>query len=308
MDVLYRLAEIRVPLADSVFLALTYLGSEFAAIAVIFILYWCFNKRKAYYVFANVMFGTLLNQGIKFFCCVPRPFVRDPEFKIVEAARDGAGGYSFPSGHTNNAVSIFGSLAVLYRKKTARVLCVLAVILVGFSRMYLGVHYPSDVLGGLVCGLILLAALHPVYKMSEEKPQVWPVLFGIGAGVSLILALVLEFVPWGENIDQDNLAEAIKSVNLSFGCLLAMAICEPLERTKIRFETKAVWWAQVLKVVLGIAIAMAVRAGLKPVIGAVFGTLGIGDAVRYFTITMAAMAVWPLTFRWFSRLGNGTAK
>ncbi len=308
MDVLYGLAGIRFPFADTLLLALTYLGSEIAAIAVLFILYWCVNKRTAYYVFANVMFGTVLNQGIKFFCRVPRPFVRDPEFRIVETARKDAGGYSFPSGHTNNATALFGSLAVLYRKKAVRVTCILAVILVGFSRMYLGVHYPTDVLGGLVCGLILLAALYPVYKMSEEKPQVWPVLFGIGAGISLVLALVIEYVPWGEDVDPQNLAEAIKSVNLCFGCLLAMAICEPLERKKIRFETKAVWWAQVLKVALGIGIAMALRAGLKPVLSALFGSRGIGDAIRYFIITMAAMAGWPLTFRWFSRLGNNAGK
>lgn len=304
MEILYGLAEVRSSFFDSLFLVLTNLGSEMAAIAIPFILYWCVSKRKAYYVISNVLLGTALNQALKFFCRVPRPFVQDPEFRIVEAAREGAGGYSFPSGHTHTVTAIFGALTVVLEKAWARVLCIVAIVLVGFSRMYLGVHYPTDVLGGLGCGLVLLAVLYPVYRASGKKPGIWSVLFGVGAGVTLAAALVVEFSPLGKGADPGNWAAAVKNLNLTLGCLLALAVCEPLERKKIRFETKAVWWVQVLKVVLGFAAVMALRIGLKPVLSAVFGELGIGNAIRYFVIGVFALAVWPMTFRWFSGLGR----
>ena len=303
MEILYSLAGIRNPVMTPALLAITQLGSEIAAIAVSFILYWCFDKRKAYFLITNVMFGTAINQTVKFFCRVPRPFARDPEFEIVEAARADAGGYSFPSGHTTTAVAIFGSLAVVWKNKMTRFLCILVIALIGFSRVYLGVHYLSDVLGGLACGLIVLAALYALFRAADQNTRMLPLTFGIGAAVTLILALVLEFTSWDAGMDAENWAESVKNLNVCFGCLLALAISEPLERKKIRFETGAIWWVQILKIVLGFACVMALRAALKPAMAALFGNLGIATAIRYFLVAIFALDIWPLTFRWFSKLG-----
>ena len=80
-----------------------------------------------------------------------------------------------------------------------------------------------------------------------------------------------------------------------------------LERKYIRFETKAVWWAQVLKVLGGAALLLAVKQGLKLLFAAV-GFTWIGThAIRYFFVVLLAATVWPLTFRWFARLGRKQA-
>ena len=308
MEILYALAGIRNPFGNTVLSALTWLGSEIAAVAIPLIVYWCVRKRDGYFILANVLFGTTVNQTIKFFCRVPRPFVRDPEFKIVESARAEATGYSFPSGHTHNAGAIFGGIAAIWKNKAARIACALIILVVGFSRVYLGVHYLSDVLFGLGCALIILALTGVLFRAIDRNPSLLPLSCGIGAAVALVLALVLEFVPWGGDLDRANWQDAVKALNLCFGCMLSVALFEPIERKKIRFDTKAVWWAQVLKVVLGLALIMGLRVGLKPLLVALFGDLGIGNAIRYFLIASFALVVWPLTFPFFGKLGRSGGK
>ena len=125
----------------------------------------------------------------------------------------------------------------------------------------------------------------------------------IGAAVTLAAALVIEFVPW-QDAGPANWRSAVRNLNLIFGCMLAVAVCEPIERRHIQFDTRAVWWAQLLKIVLGLAVVLGLRTVISPVISAVFGDMGIGSAILYFLMTSCAICVWPLTFRWFSRLGR----
>ena len=304
MGVLYFLAGLRNSVLTAFFSVLTYLGSEMTAVAVPMIVYWCFSKRRAYFLTANVALGSAVCQGLKFLCKVPRPFVRDPKFEIVESARADAGGYSFPSGHTESAASLFGSLALILRNRGARIVCVAFIVLVGFARMYLGVHYPTDVLGGLLIGLALMAALYPAYKASEKNPKVFPVLFGAAAACSLIGALLIEFGSRGAEEDPANWAEAVKNLNLLAGCMAAFSISIPVERKYIRFQTKAVWWVQVLKAGLGLSLAMGLRLGLKPLFAALLGDLGIASFLRYFLMTLFCLLVWPMAFPILNRLGR----
>ena len=113
MDFLRLLEGIRLPALDSFFGAVTYLGDEVAFMVLAFVLFWCVDKRTGYYAFLVGLFGTVANQFLKIACRIPRPWVLDPDFTIVERARAAATGYSFPSGHTQNAVGTFGAAAEL---------------------------------------------------------------------------------------------------------------------------------------------------------------------------------------------------
>ena len=96
----------------------------------------------------------------------------------------------------------------------------------------------------------------------------------------------------------------MRSSVMVLGALLGFCLAYGIERKYIRFETKAVWWAQILKVVLGLAVVLAVKEGLKLVFSALgFTWLGT-NAIRYFAVVLMAAAVWPLTFRFFARLGK----
>ena len=301
MGILYALEAIRNPVLNAVMLVVTYFGSEWLFIAAALIVYWCVRKKYGYYLMATGMIGTTVCQVLKISCRVPRPWIRDPEFTPVEAALSDARDYSFPSGHTQNVTSILGGVARFTKKKAVRIVCIVIVALVAFSRMYLGVHYPTDVLTGLVCGLVLVFGLYPIFEQYEENPRGLVIVFGATAVFALAAALVVEFRSWPEDIDSARLAETVKTLNMMFGCTAAVAISAPIERKKIRFDTKAPLWAQVLKVVLGLILVVGLRAALKPPLRLIFGGLGIADGIRYGLVVAFAILVWPLTFPWFAK-------
>lgn len=300
MGFLYALEAIRVPMLDKIFSALTFLGGEGVFIALAVIVFWCWDKRRGYYLIAAGVAGTVLNQFLKIVCQIPRPWVRDPNFTIVESAREGAGGYSFPSGHSQTAAVAYGGLGRVTRG-WVRWLCVAAVVFVCFSRMYLGVHTPADVGVGLGCGLLLVFGLWPLFEKSDEKPQIVTAVYAVIAFIALFAALYIEFYPWAPDIDAANLYEARKNSYTMLGIALAMLAAYPLERRYIRFETKAPLGAQVLKCALGLVVVMGVRIGLKAPLNALFGGHVSANALRYFIMVLFAVLVWPATFPWFSK-------
>ena len=145
MGVLYALESIRTPALDKIMSVITLLGGELFFMVIAVTVFWCVSKREGYYLMIVGFFGTVINQFLKILCCVPRPWIKDPDFTIVESARAEATGYSFPSGHTQNAVATYGGIARYTRRGWLRVVLVVLTVLIAFSRMYLGVHTPLDV-------------------------------------------------------------------------------------------------------------------------------------------------------------------
>lgn len=301
MQLLYFFEGLRTPLLDRFFGAITHLGGETLFIVLAIIVFWCVSKKTGYYLMTVGFFGTLLNQFLKLVCQVPRPWVRDPGFTIVESARADAAGYSFPSGHTQSITGSLGCLARAYKNTVFRIVCIVLIGLVGLSRMYLGVHTPADVGVSLVIGIVLVFALYPIFQKIDEKPLYLYITASVLCLLSLAYVIFAEIHQWPMDIDEENLAEGLKNGYLMFGCGCAMLLSFHIERRYIGFDTKAVWWAQILKVVLGLAIVVALKAGLKPILNLVFGGHTAATALRYFLVVVFAACVWPLTFPWFSK-------
>jgi len=91
---------------------------------------------------------------------------------------------------------------------------------------------------------------------------------------------------------------------LMLGLVLGAIVSVFADRHYTRFETQAVWWAQILKVVLGLALTLAVRVALKAPLTAAFGANSVGDGIRYFAVVLMAGTLWPMTFGWFSLMGR----
>ncbi len=301
MQLLYFLENLRTPFLDSFFSLITQLGSETLFLAIAIVLFWCVSKRDGYYLLTAGFFGTLINQSLKLICRIPRPWVRDPDFTIVESARAGATGYSFPSGHAQNAACALGCAARSTKHTVLRVLCVLLILLTGLSRMYLGVHTPLDVGVSLLIGVVLVFALYPLFERSERQPRCFYITVGALALFSAIYVLVVECYPWSADVDADNLAYGLKTGYLLLGCSCALLLAHFVERKYIRFETSAPWWAQILKVVLGLTLVLALKAGLKPLLRMLWDHYLCTTALRYFLIVLFAVCVWPLSFPWFQR-------
>lgn len=302
MKFLYVLEKLRVPGLNELMLLLTRFGEELVFLAVVLILFWCVDKRRSYYVLAVGFFGTMVNQFLKLLCRVPRPWVLDGNFTILEQARTAATGYSFPSGHTQVAVGTYGAIALTTKRKWLCRVCVALAVLVPFSRMYVGVHTPWDVLAAAACAIVLLAALLPAAR--EDNFRVMAVLFPLMLAVGTAYLLYVELFPFPANMDEANLAEGTKNAYTLLGAVAGMAVVWLLDEKKLHFPVEARWWAQILKVVLGLVLVLAVKSGLKAPLNALFRAHPAASAVRYFFVVLTAGALWPLTFRWFSKLGR----
>lgn len=175
MGLLRILENIRIPVLNEFMLAITTLGEETAFLMIALILFWCVNKYWGYYILSVGFAGVVTNQFLKLTFRIPRPWVLDENFTILEQAREAATGYSFPSGHTQSAVGTFGGIAYTTKNKMLRILCVVLAVLVAFSRMYIGVHTPKDVIVSVMIGAILVLAFKPLVLGNDHKYI--PVLF-----------------------------------------------------------------------------------------------------------------------------------
>lgn len=301
MEFLYLLEKLRMPGLNEFMLGITYLGDEIAFLAVALMVFWCVDKRRGYYLMSVGFVGTVASQFMKLACRVPRPWVRDPNFTILEAAREGAGGYSFPSGHSQSSVGTFGSIAYTTKNRWVRGICIAIMILVPFSRMYIGVHTPADVIVGSALSLVLIFVLHPVVFREDGKGMQW--LIAGMVIMSLAHLLYVELWPFPADFDAHNLASGQKNAYTLFGCTLAVAIVYPVDRKWLNFRTDAVWWAQILKVALGLVVVLAVKEGMRAPLEAILPVLP-ARAARYFLVVLTAGLLWPMTFNKFSKLGR----
>ena len=301
MEFLYFLEKIRVPGLNEFMLGITYFGDEIAFLVAALILFWCVDKRTGYYIMAVGFVGTLLNQFMKLWFRIPRPWVLDENFTILEQAREAATGYSFPSGHTQNAVGTFGGIAYTTKKKWVRIACLAVAVLVPISRMYIGVHTPLDVLVAAAMAVVLVLVLRPLVLGKDSKYI--PYILGIMTVLAVAFTCFVELYPFPADIDPHNMASGQKNAYTLLGCMIGMLIVYGVDEKWLHFPVKAVWWAQILKVILGFGAVMIVKSGMKGLLNGLFGE-ALGRGVRYFLIVIVAGIVWPLTFRWFAKLGK----
>ena len=222
MDFLRFLENIRVPGLNEFMLLITQLGEETAFLVVALVLFWCVDKFRGYYLLSVGFVGTILNQFMKLFFRIPRPWVADPNFTILEQAREAASGYSFPSGHSQSAVGTFGAVAYTAKNRIVRIVCIAIAVLVPFSRMYIGVHTPKDVLVAAAMAVALIFLLRPLLLGTTKKyiPGLWVCMTLLAAG----FLCYVEFFPFPADIDQHNLASGIKNAYTLSGSLLGLLV------------------------------------------------------------------------------------
>lgn len=301
MELLYFLEKIRLPGINEFMLLITRLGEETAFLAIAIIVFWCVDKYQGYYLMGVGLFGNMANQFLKILCRIPRPWVRDPGFHALEAAIPEAGGYSFPSGHSQTAVGTFGCIALTQKNKIVRAVCIAIMVLVPLSRMYVGVHTPADVLVGSAMALVMVFAFRPLMLGNGKKNIPW--FFACLTVLSIVYLLYVELYPFPADLDTHNYESAVKNGYTFLGCFVGLLIVWFTDEKKLHFTNGAVWWAQILKAVLGLAVVLLVKEGTKGILNVIFGDEMIARAVRYCLVVVTAGIIWPLSFRWFAKLG-----
>lgn len=268
------------PLLDTIFKGITFLGNEEYYILSIPLLFWLYDKKSALRFGAFFLFSAYINSFIKHIFKVPRP--------PLELHKIEQGGYSFPSGHAQGNTSFWGYLAVQIKKKWAYIIAAVLFCLVAFSRVYLGVHFPSDIIAGIIIGLLWIALYELAMSKIKLKLNRWQ-WFLASLGLCVIMLIIH---PRGDG-------------PLTAGFLLGALWGYRLEADFVGFNVKANWWQNIIKAFVGLVGLFAVRMGLKPVLMALMGNPEEGAAlfhgatvIRYFF-----MGIWvALAAPWFFRL------
>ena len=298
MEFLYFLERIRVPGLNEFMSVITYLGSETAFLIIALTMFWCIDKRRGYYILSVGFIGTIINQFMKLTFRIPRPFEVDPNFTILESARADATGFSFPSGHTQSSVGTFGGIAYTTAKRTTKILMIAIAILVPFSRMYVGVHTPQDVLVAAAIAIALILVVKPV--VYKHKGKFIPVMLGFMTLLAIAYLCYVTLIPAPTDVTAERWNSGIESAYTLFGALIGLLFVYAIDEKWLNFPTKAMWWAQIIKVVLGLGVVLLVKSGLKPILNALCGEY-LGRSVRYFLVVIFAGIIWPLTFRLFEK-------
>lgn len=292
MEFLKLLEGLRTPIGDAFFLFATYGGEEIMLLGLICVLYWCVDKKLAYRMTFSYLPSALVVNTIKISCRVERPWVRDPSFTAVEKAKASATGYSFPSGHTQNATALFGTLAYVFRTTWKKVLIALIIPLVMLSRMYLGVHTPSDVLVSFLVSIVIVMGMNIlVDKITLNKKRRFVIM--IFLMIITTATMVYTYVLYQKNIlAYKDAADTFKGCGAGYG----FSLCWFLENEYIQFNPKnSHVGKQILKFIIGLAGALLLKESIKHIFGVNFLT----DTIRYFCVILWTMLVMPLIIKKF---------
>lgn len=264
------------------------------------ILFWCFNKRAGLFLLLAASFGRLVNTLIKDTACVYRPWILDSQVQPAADALKSASSYSMPSGHTQGAAAIYGGLAYFYRRKLPQLIipCALIVLAVGFSRNFLGVHTPQDVLVAIVETLVVLILAEKILNLAAQDERLGVIIFTAGILFCMAAAfyMMTKTYPidylYGKVIVPPDKAR-IDSLD-SIGCTAGFLIGVALENRFVNFSTNVGRAIKIRRMIIGGlvgGVAFAALYGIK-----IFANAAVYEFCKGFLPFIAIIFLAPAAF------------
>lgn len=288
MEFLNFIAQYRNPILDTFFQAVTFLAEETLVVVIMCWIYWCCNKKTAHILGFTYFLSGLLVQGLKITFRIPRPWVLDPDFQAVPSALESATGYSFPSGHTQSGTALFSTLGFKAKKTPLKVLSFLMIFLVGFSRMYLGVHTPKDVLVSMTLTfLISLVVYRYMGSLSENSDNVKKITLGFLV-ISLLLFAYTAILYLSGTADPEMAEDAFKACGAGLGFVLGYY----LEQKYIRFELPKTAKEKALRFTAGLFSVVLLMVFFEVTVKKYL----IGNIISYFILILWIVALYPAIF------------
>ncbi len=260
LSVLQWLQQFRHPVLDGFFQFISFSAEETFYIAIAAWLLWCQNKRMAHQIGFAFLSSMVLNPTLKSVIALERPIGMDG---IDSLRTHTATGHSFPSGHTQGAASFWTAIAIQMKTRWFSLMCASMIVLVALSRLYLGVHWPMDVLAGIGIGLlwVLFVNWFMAYAERTHRGLLW----------LLLLPFFLAYFAYPDN----------KDLVTVFGAALGFLAGMQLDLKVLNYQPSGRWWQKAVKFISGLAVLLLLKIGLKMLLP--FNP-HIADLIRYAII------------------------
>lgn len=266
ISILQKLQALRTPFITTLMETITMMSETFFIVMIIAVLYWCVNKKKSIRMGWIILLSSTVNASLKMMIRTRRPF----ELGIVSPLRaKTATGYSFPSGHTQAATSFWGAAILILKNRPTFILGGILIGLTALSRLYLGVHWPIDTLGGVCAGVVSVVVGNSLLK--EEEGITAKHLLAVS--VFLLICMIL---PVGISIGE------------SAASLWAFVVGIYLEQKYINFKEQAIFKVQLYKLLIGLGGLVMMTLALKNVLPEERFLNMIQDILRILWLTAGA--------------------
>ena len=273
--------------------AASVLGEELCLILILGLLYWCIDKKYAEFIGTNITLGLVLNPMLKNLVLRRRPYFDIAGIECLKPVHEGdiydisLQGYSFPSGHSMNSAIVYGSLPVYKRTKILIAGALILPLLVGISRVMLGVHYPTDVLVGWACGGAVVLFISYLQRKIERKGLLRLVIFAVSL-TGIFFCRTSDYYT-------------------ALGVMGGMFLALPFEKKYVNFEMTSDPAVASLRVLGGLILYFALNTLMKMPFDAEWLAQPelpqfLVRAVRYFIIGFVLLGIYPMLFRMENRI------
>jgi membrane-associated phospholipid phosphatase len=274
---------------DIVFAFITFIGDELFYILFLSVMFWTINKKLAYELIYVLLISVSINGSLKEIFERTRPTFEGEIGKgVVEAE-----GYSLPSGHAQNASTVWGFWALNLKNRKKQLLLATLIILIGFSRIYLAVHFFTDVIAGWIIGL---TTTYLIFKNKPRFLEKWHKLsIEVKASIMVILTsvlLIISFLP-------DTSENYSKSLSSGAGILISIFLGKQLENKYINFSSKEglkSFSVFITRVLIGFLSIVVAYFGLKILFAAIDEGSIILRFIRYFCVGFMIIYLVPYLF------------
>ena len=260
---------------DIVFKLFTLMGEEYFIMIIFCWLAWNGHKGFAHKTGFAFCLGMGINQILKIIFCVPRPWVLDKRIKASSYALESATGYSFPSGHTQSGVTVFGCLAKQFGKKVFKLVCVLSAIAVGISRLYFRVHTPLDVATSFLIGIGVIFVTEYLYKICE-KHDLTTLITGFCISLAMVIFTLTKSYP--QYHIEEYAYDCIKIAGAIGGFIVGWFI----ERRYVKYQPNGTLRKKIFKTAVGLILLVLIKIVFKKLMDETYAMMYLQNFILIF--------------------------
>ncbi len=260
------------------------------------IMFWAVDKKSGSFLFLNIGFSRFFMQLLKLTFCVYRPWIKSDKIVPVETAS----GYSFPSGHSVTATANYGT--IIERNRKHKMLCVFMIIMIlltMFSRNYIGVHTPQDVLVGALLGAVVVILGSKAWEWIDKNKKRDYIIPCVGLVFTALFLVYISLKTYPmDYVDGELLVDPSKMMKDGFkdaGRFLGVTIGWFLERKFVRFTLNVTAIQKVTRCCFGVLLIIFYENAFMPMITEAISSSWVSFALTFFELILL-MVIYPLCF------------